>query len=127
MSSIARQVKETILGKNKQMQQKFTDLDMQIQSMQIQLRDQNNNQGACQLRNSTPMQTDTNTNQQECSEIVSRNQTTIGIVDFNLPRINSNTEQSASTTTQSRVDNYVKLKPKNYAGNDDFEDFLMQF
>ncbi|MEW8544925.1 MAG: hypothetical protein AB2693_15470, partial [Candidatus Thiodiazotropha sp.] len=46
---------------------------------------------------------------------------------FNLPRINSNTEQSASTTTQSRVDNYVKLKPQNYAGNDDFEDFLTQF
>ncbi|MEW8546307.1 MAG: hypothetical protein AB2693_22550, partial [Candidatus Thiodiazotropha sp.] len=34
---------------------------------------------------------------------------------------------SASTTTQSRIDNYVKLKPQNYAGNDDFEDFLIQF
>lgn len=126
MSSIARQVQETILGMNEQMQQKFNDLDMQIQSMQIQLRDQNNNQGASQPRNSTPMETGTNKNQ-ECTENASRNQMTNEIVDFNLPRLNSNTEQSASTTTQSRVDNYVKLKPQTYTGHDDFEDFLTQF
>ena len=81
------------------MQQKIKDLDMQIQSMQIQLRDQHNNQGASQPRNSTPMQTGTNKNQ-ECTENASINQMTNEIVDFNLPRINFNTEQSANTTTQ---------------------------
>lgn len=126
MSSIARQVQETILGMNEQMQQKFNDLDMQIQNLQIQLRDQNNNQGASQPRNSTPMQIGTNRNQ-DCTENVARNQMTNEMVDFNLPRINSNTEQSVSTTAQSRVDNYVKLKPQTYTGNDDFEDFLTQF
>ena len=62
MSSIARPVPETILGMNEQMQQKFNDLDMQIQNLQIQLRDQNNNQGASQPRNSIPMQIGTNKN-----------------------------------------------------------------
>lgn len=126
MSSIARQVQETILGMNEQMQQKFNDLDMQIQNLQIQLRDQNNNQGASQPRNSTPMQIGTNRNQ-DCTENVARNQMTNEMVDFNLPRLNSTTEQSVSTTAQSRVDNYVKLKPQTYTGNDDFEDFLTQF
>ena len=126
MSSIAHQVQETILGMNEQMQQKFNDLDIQIQNLQIQLRDQNNNQGASQPRNSTPMQIGTNKNQ-VCTENVARNQMTNEMVDFNLPRLNSTTEQSASTTAQSRVDNYVKLKPQTYTGNDDFEDFLTQF
>lgn len=137
MSSIARQVRETIMGMNDQMQRKFTDLDMQIQSIHTQIRDQNNNQGASQPRNSTPMHTDTNRGIQiednsnirtaECAENVTRSQIINEAADFNVHRVNSNSQPSASTTSQTRVDHYVKLKPQSYTGNDDFEDFLTQF
>ena len=56
LGSIASQVKTTILGMNEQMQQKFNDLDKQIQSIQTHLRDQNNNQGTTTLRSRTPLQ-----------------------------------------------------------------------
>ena len=55
MGSIASRVKETVLGMNQQMEHKFSELD-QIHGLEMHLRDQNNNQGIPQIRNSTPMQ-----------------------------------------------------------------------
>ena len=55
MGSIARQVKETILIMNEEMQQKFSSLDSQMQYLQTEIRNQNNNQGSSQIRNSTPV------------------------------------------------------------------------
>ena len=48
-------------------------------------------------------------------------------VDFNLQGTNSNTETSASTSN-TRADNSVKLKPQTFTSTgDDFDDFLTQF
>ena len=44
----------------------------------------------------------------------------------NMEVVNSDMETSASTS-QSRADNYLKLKPQHFSGTDDFEDFLTQF
>ena len=47
--------------------------------------------------------------------------------DFNLQGTNSNTETSASTSN-TRANNSVKLKPQTFAGTgDDFDDFLTHF
>ena len=48
-------------------------------------------------------------------------------VDFNLQGTNSNAETSASTSN-TRADNSVNLKPQTFAGTgDDFDDFSTQF
>ena len=132
MSSIATQVKETVLGMNQQMERKFSELDRQIHGIELHLRDQNNNQGISQFRNSTPMQTNTDSKMQASSLPMSHSENTISQmastrVDFNLQGTNSNTETSTSTSN-TRADNSVKLKPQTFAGtDDDFDDFLTQF
>ena len=132
MSSIATQVKETVLGMNQQMERKFSELDRQIHGIELHLRDQNNNQGISQFRNSTPMQTNTDSRMQASSLPMSHSENTISQmastrVDFNLQGTNSNTETSTSTSN-TRADNSVKLKPQTFAGtDDDFDDFLTQF
>ena len=35
--------------------------------------------------------------------------------------------ETSASTSQSRADNYLKLKPQHFSGTDDFEDFLTQF
>ena len=132
MSSTATQVKETVLGMNQQMERKFSELDRQIHGIELHMRDQNNNQGISQFRNSTPMQTNTDSRMQASSLPMSHSENTISQmastrVDFNLQGTNSNTETSASTSN-TRADNSVKLKPQTFAGtDDDFDDFLTQF
>ena len=136
MGSIASQVKETVLGMNQQMERKFSELDRQIHGLEMHLRDQNNNQGIPQIRNSTPMQINSDGGLQASglpmAPSVTSTENTISHfapprVDFNLPGTNSNTEASASMSN-TRAENSVKLKPQNFAGtNDDFEDFLTQF
>lgn len=129
MGSIARQVKQTILEMHEQMRQKFSDLDSQMQNMQSQIRDQNNNQGITQFRNSTPVRTlgAPVTRSMGCNDNASNGQMPHPAVSFNLPGLNSNAETSSSMTSQTRVDNSVKLKPQTFSGNDEFEDFLTQF
>ena len=136
MGSIASQVKETVLGMNQQMERKFSELDRQIHGLEMHLRDQNNNQSIPQIRNSTPMQINSDGGLQASglpmAPSVTCTENTISHfapprVDFNLPGTNSNTEASASMSN-TRAENSVKLKPQNFAGtNDDFEDFLTQF
>lgn len=135
MTSMATQVKETILGLTEQVQQRLSDLDTQVQNIQAQLRDQNNNQGAItQIRNSTPLQLNTH-NVTACATPVTQsalvtetasNSQPAQISHSNIEVVNSDTETSASTS-QSRADNYLKLKPQHFSGTDDFEDFLTQF
>lgn len=139
MTSMATQVKETILGLSEQVQQRLNDLDTQVQNIQAQLRDQNNNQGAItQLRNSTPVQLNTHTIMTTCAtpmtpsapvtETASSSQQTqlLNTCSNNIKAVNSGIETSTSTS-QTRVENYLKLKPQHFAGTDDFEDFLTQF
>ena len=136
MSSIASQVKETVLGMNQQMERKFSQLDRQIHGIEMHLRDQNNNQGISQIRNSTPLQLNTDgglpTSNLPMTQSAAGTENAISQfapsrVEFNLPGTNSNTEVSASTSN-TRAEYSVKLKPQNFAGtNDDFEDFLTQF
>ena len=136
MSSIARQVKETVLGMNQQMERKFSQLDRQMHNLESHLRDQNNNQAISHFRNSTPVQINTDgglpssnlplTNSVPNSENA-LNHFQPSRVDFNLPGTTSNTETSTSTSNTG-AENSIKLKPQNFAGtNDDFEDFLTQF
>ena len=136
LGSIASQVKTTILGMNEQMQQKFNDLDKQIQSIQTHLRDQNNNQGTTTLRNSTPLQLTSDHLIQTCNSPNTQstdNSTSDTSVkthvtfDHNLQSSNLANRASASNTSEARVNNYIKLKPQTYTGSDDFEDFLTQF
>lgn len=135
MTSMATQVKETILSLTEQVQQRLNELDTQVQNIQAQLRDQNNNQGAItQVRNSTPFQLNTHT-MTACAtpvtqsalvtETASNSQPT-QTLHSNIEVVNSDMETSASTS-QSRADNYLKLKPQHFSGTDDFEDFLTQF
>ena len=136
ISSIASQVKETVLGMNQQMERKFSELDRQIHGIEMHLRDQNNNQGISQIRNSTPLQLNTDgglpTSNLPMTQSAAGTENAISQfapsrVEFNLPGTNSNTEVSASTSN-TRTEYSVKLKPQNFAGtNDDFEDFLTQF
>ena len=136
MSSIASQVKETVLGMNQQMERKFSELDRQIHGIEMHLRDQNNNQGISQIRNSTPLQLNTDgslpTSNLPMTQSAAGTENAISQfapsrVEFNLPGTNSNTEVSASALN-TRAEYSVKLKPQNFAGtNDDFEDFLTQF
>ena len=135
MTSMATQVKETILSLTEQVQQKLNDLDTQVQNIQAQLRDQNNNQGAItQVRNSTPFQLNTHT-MTACATPVTQsalltetasNSQPAQTLHSNIEVVNSDMETSASTS-QSRADNYLKLKPQHFSGTDDFEDFLTQF
>ena len=136
LGSIASQVKTTILGMNEQMQQKFNDLDKQIQSIQTHLRDQNNNQGTTTLRNSTPLQLTSDHLIQTCNSPNTQstdNSTSDTSVkthvtfDHNLQSSNLANRASASNISEARVNNYIKLKPQTYTGSDDFEDFLTQF
>ena len=136
MGSIASQVKETILSMEEQMQQKFTEFDRQIQNIQMHLRNQNNNQDISQVRNSTPMQLNADRNMQTCNipntrSVIStdntNNQQAQATVEFSLHGASSNSDASASSTSQTRPNNYERLKPQTYTGSDDFEDFLTQF
>lgn len=137
MSSMANQVKETILSLTEQVQQKLNELDTQVQNIQAQLRNQNNNQGAItQIRNSTPVQLNSHTIMTTCAtpvtqsalvtETASSSQQAQMINSNNIQSVNSGMETSASAS-ESRADNYLKLKPQHFAGTDDFEDFLTQF
>ena len=126
MGNIARQVKESILSMNEQIQQKFTLIDGQIQSIQAQIRDQNNNQGITQLRNSTPVQNVPLTQSNGCVGNTLLGQPSQQGISFNLHGTNSQTTASSSIS-QSRINNSMKLKPQTYSGKDDFEDFLTQF
>lgn len=66
-SRLENEIKEEMtsmatLSSTEQVQQKLNELDTQVQSIQAQLRDQNNNQGATtHVRNSTPFQLNTRT------------------------------------------------------------------
>ena len=136
LGSIASQVKTTILGLNEQMLQKFNDLDQQIQSIQTHLRDQNNNQGTITLRNSTSLQLTSDHLIQTCnspntqstdnpsSDTSAKTHVTF---DHNLQSSNLANRASASSISEARVNNYIKLKPQTYTGSDDFEAFLTQF
>ena len=124
MSSIASQVKETVLGMNQQMERKFSELDRQIHGIEMHLRDQNNNQGISQIRNNTPLQLNTDgglptsnlpMTQSAAATENAISQFALSRVEFNLPGINSNTEVSASTSN-TRTEYSVKLKPQNFAG-----------
>ena len=121
---------------NEQMQQKFNDLDKQIQSIQTHLRDQNNNQGTATLRNSTPLQLTSDHLIQTCNSPNTQstdNSTSDTSVkthvtfDHNLQSSNLAKRASASNISEARVNNYIKLKPQTYTGSDDFEQFLTQF
>ena len=118
------------------MERKFSEFDQQIHCLEMHLHDQNNNQGIPLIRNSTPMQINSDGGLQASglpmAPSVKSTENTISHfapprVDFNLPGTNSNTEASASMSN-TRAENSVMLKPQNFAGtNNDFEDFLTQF
>ncbi|MCG8048446.1 MAG: hypothetical protein N0E48_22985, partial [Candidatus Thiodiazotropha endolucinida] len=97
----------------------------------------NNNQGITQLRNSTPMQLNTDSNMQTTNtsngNAITNTDSIIdhrprSLVNFDLHGTDSITGTSASTIHHTRADNYIKLKPQTFTGSDDdFEDFLTQF
>ena len=134
MGAIAAQVKEAVLGLNQQMVMKFTELDKQINNLEMHLQDQNNNQGTSQSRNNRVMRlnTDSNLPSSNIPKAQSLNSTENSASHMPSSRVSSdlhstisNTGTSDSNTQHTRTDNYVKLKPQNFTGSDDgFEDFL---
>ena len=92
---------------NQQMERKFSERDRQIHSIEMHLRDQNNNQGISQIRNSTPLQHNTNgglpTSNLPMTQSADGTKNVISQfapprVEFSLPGRNANTEVSASTS-----------------------------
>ena len=136
MSGIATQVRDSILGLQEQMQNKFKELESQIVRLETQVKDKTSSQSVGQSKGSNLDQTNENANNLQNSE-------------SSIQRIHISAESSADTIShethslvddsqskgdnlsilnrQAKGDNNIRLKPQNYSGTEDFEDFLAQF
>ena len=130
MSGIATQVRDSILGLQEQMQNKFKELECQIVRLETQVKDNTSSQSVGQSKGSNLDQTNENANNLQNSESSIQ---TIHISTESSADTISHETQSTVDDSQSKGDNlsnlkkgdkYIRLKPQNYSGTEDFEDFL---
>ena len=128
MTNIATQVKNSISDMTTHMQQRFDDFDRQVQRLESQLQE-HSRQIASQVKvsslalsneNSNNLRQSAKTSVVDNSSSVSQNSGLTGPQNQGLP-------SEINLTPVNKGDNFVKLKPQNYSGTDEFEDFLAQF
>ena len=136
MSGIATQVRDSILGLQEQMQNKFKELESQIVRLETQVKDNTSSQSVGQSKGSNLDQTNKNANNLQNSEssIQTIHISTESSADTISHETHSTVDDSQSKgdnlsilNRQSKGDNNIRLKPQNYSGTEDFEDFLAQF
>ena len=136
MSGIATQVRDSILGLQEQMQNKFKELESQIVKLETQVKDKTPSQSVGQSKGSNLDQTNENTNNLQNSEssIQTIHISTESSADTISHETHSTVDDSQSKgdnlsilNRQAKGDNNIRLKPQNYSGTEDFEDFLAQF
>ena len=136
MSGIATQVRDSILGLQEQMQNKFKELESQIVRLETQVKDNTSSQSVGQSKGSNLDQTNENANNLQKSE--SPIQTIHISAESSADTISHETHSLVDDSQskgdnlsilnrQSKGDNNIRLKPQNYSGTEDFEDFLAQF
>lgn len=134
MTSMATQVKDSILGLKDHMYLKFQDFDSHIKRIETQVSDlAASHSRMCMLDQSN----ETTNNVQNCEVLTgqssqsisksSSNPITNQITESQSQDTNSNENSVSNVNLQSKGDNFIKLKPQTYSGTDDFEDFLTQF
>ena len=126
-------VKDSVLGLNEQMQ-KFKDFATEIQMVQSDIKEQTSQAALSQLRGSAPGPMQENTSNLQNSHSMERQLLQNTDNSCNNVTTKTSAESTAdlapstlSNISKSKGDNYVKLKPENFSGNDDFEDFRAQF
>ena len=131
MSTIATQVRESILGLSEQMTSRFQDLDSQVRRLESRIREQD-----MQPSTTNTVHCNENTNSMQKFGLPARNHSQDSgdnslTHDANIvPQLNSNVPSSQSSIneiSQSKGDNHYRLKPQTFSGNEDFEDFLAHF
>ena len=136
MSGIATQVRDSILGLQEQMQNKFKELESQIVRLETQVKDNTSSQSVGQSKGSNLDQTNENANNLQNSEssIQTIHISTESSADTISHETHSTVDDSQSKgdnlsiiNRQAKGDNNIRLKPQNYSGTEDFEDFLAQF
>ena len=136
MSGIATQVRDSILGLQEQMQNKFKELESQIVRLETQVKDKTSSQSVGQSKGSNLDQTNENANNLQNSEssIQTIHISTESSADTISHETHSTVDDSQSKgdnlsilNRQAKGDNNIRLKPQNYSGTEDFEDFLAQF
>ena len=136
MSGIATQVRDSILGLQEQMQNKFKELESQIVRLETQVKDKTSSQSVGQSKGSNLDQTNENANNLQNSE--SSIQTIHISAESSADTISHETHSLVDDSQskgdnlsilnrQAKGDNNIRLKPQNYSGTEDFEDFLVQF
>lgn len=134
MTSMATQVKDSILSLKDHMHLKFQDFDSHVKRIETQVSDL----AASHSRMCMLAQSNENTNNVQNCEVLtgqssqsisksSSNPITNQITDSQSQDTNSNENSVPNVNLQSKGDNFIKLKPQTYSGTDDFEDFLTQF
>ena len=136
MSGIATQVRDSILGLQEQMQNKFKELECQIVKLETQFKDKTPSQSVGQSKGSNLDQTNENANNLQNSEssIQTIHISTESSADTISHETHSTVDDSQSKgdnlsilNRQAKGDNNIRLKPQNYSGTEGFEDFLAQF
>ena len=136
MSGIATQVRDSILGLQEQMQNKFKELECQIVRLETQVKDNTSSKSVGQSKGSNLDQTNENANNLQNSEssIQTIHISTESSADTISHETHSTVDDSQSKgdnlsilNRQAKGDNNIRLKPQNYSGTEDFEDFLAQF
>ena len=135
MSGIATQVRDSILGLQEQMQNKFKELECQIVRLETQVKDKTSSQSVGQSKGSNLDQTNENSNNLQNSEssIQTIHISTESSVDTISHETHSTVDDSQSkrdnlfNLKQSKGDNNIRFKPQTYSGTEEFEDFLTQF
>ena len=132
MSGIATQVRDSILGLQEQMQNKFKELESQFVRLETQVKDKTSSQPVGLSKGSNLDQTNENANNLQNSEssIQTIHISTESSVDTVSHETHSIVDDSQSkgdnlfNLKQSKGDNNIRLKPQNFSGT---EDFLAQF
>ena len=128
MTNIATQVKNGISDMTTHMQQRFDDFDRQVQRLESQLQE-HSRQIASQVKVSSLALSNENSNnlRQSAKTSVGDNSSSVSQNSGLTGPQNQGVPSDINLTPVNKGDNFVKLKPQNYSGTDEFEDFLAQF
>lgn len=128
MTNIATQVKNSISDMTTHMQQRFDDFDRQVQRLESQLQE-HSRQIASQVKVSSLALSNENGNnlQQSAKTFVVDNNSSVSQNSGLTGPQNQGIPSDINLTPVNKGDNFVKLKPQNFSGTDEFEDFLGQF
>ena len=121
MSSIATEVRDSIVELTDILQRKFHEFETKMNQMKSKIREQNNQQ-----LNSTNGQSNENSNninlvESQASQRAETSSSTLNQT-CEIPL-----QGSSNFTLGSKGDNHINLKPQTFSGTDDFENFLAQF